>query len=175
MSYRRVSTGILLALLAEISLAASDIGPSKVLETLLARICSAQNETDLSRIAINLPGFSAADASITRRRMMTGKQVAYDAEGGRITIDWLAPKGMLHHIQVQLQDQARRPRAYAMIDNRCTLKAVRVLRYDARGIAAWLDVLDSDFRVTQSTALNPPVPAASGDLPPPGSVPVAPA
>ena len=133
--------------------------------------CAVQDPKDLHLIGRSLPGVAPTDPMRQDVMLMGGWRKVYPLEIGHLTIDWLAPRGHLHHIRVRLdRDGQGTPAVYAMVDTRCALKAARRIRYDEAGLPVRIEHLGPALVPTGGTEpINPPVPRGKD----PAGIPVA--
>lgn len=143
--------------------------PAALVRSALELVCAARSRRDLDDLASRLIGHGFAQRP-QFSHMMGGRRRVYALPGGRLTVDWVAPRGQ-YRVRAQYDGaEGAQPQVLAIVDDHCRLRVARRLRYDENGIAAWLDHLDAGWRPSRpAEPLNPPVPAH----PDPGGVPVA--
>ena len=162
-----------LALLTALSAAGPATEPDRIglMRAAIDLACKAKGRSDLHLIGRRLPGIAPVDPLPQDTRLVNGWRQTYPLEVGHLIIDWLAPRGLLHHIRLQLDvDGQGTPSVYALVDHRCKIKAARHMRYDSAGKPISIVHLGSSLRPTgRQELIDPPVPAAHD----PGGVPVA--
>ena len=145
--------------------------PVPVMRSAIELACKATGRSDARRIGRRLAGVKPVDALPSDTRLTNGWRWIFPLEIGRLTIDWLAPRGHLHHVRLQLdRDDRGTPRLYALIDHRCTMRAARQIVYDGDGRPVRILHLDASLTPTGTEEpIDPPVPKADD----PGGEPVA--
>ncbi|MGI9494124.1 MAG: S8 family serine peptidase [Geminicoccaceae bacterium] len=156
-----------------LSLASPAAGPDRV-ELMRAAIklaCKAEGRSDLYKLGHQLPGIDSVDPLPLDTWLVNGWRKIYPLNVGYLTIDWLAPRGHLHHIRLQLNlDDRGTPSVYALVDHRCKIKAARQMRYDENREPISIVHLGSSLQPTgRQEPIDPPVPLADD----PGGIPVA--
>lgn len=144
--------------------------PARLVRGALELACAARGRDDFQRLGNRLVGGRpSVRPEVTN--LTWGRRWTYPLEGGRLVLDWIAPRGRLPHIRLQYDSgQGSRPELLAIVDHRCTLQTARRLHYDPDGAAAWLEELDDTLQPNgHREPLNPPVPAHAD----PGGLPVA--
>jgi Subtilase family len=134
--------------------------PARLVRGALDLACAARGRDDFQRLGNRLVGGRPAVRPEVAN-LTWGRRWTYSLHGGRLVLDWIAPRGRLPRIQLQYDGgQPGRPEILAIIDHRCTLQTARRLHYDPDGAAAWLEELDDALQPNgHREPLNPPVPA----------------
>ncbi|MEM7189545.1 MAG: S8/S53 family peptidase, partial [Pseudomonadota bacterium] len=145
--------------------------PVAVMQAAILKACQASGPQEMDDLAVDLPGITPVGPRRGQRMIIGGWRKIYPLEIGDLTIDWLAPRGLLHHIRLQLDlDDQGTPLLYAMVARGCRVKMARRMEYGSDQRPQRVQILDAEFMPTgENEALDPPVPAAED----PGGIPVA--
>ena len=162
-----------LAVLVALSAASLAAEPDRLslMRAAIGLACEVKGRSDLHNLGHRLPGIASVDPLPLDTRLVNGWRKIYPLDVGHLTIDWLAPRGHLHHIRLQLDlDDQGTPSVYALIDRRCKIKAARQIRYDDHDEPTSIAHLGSSLQPTgRREPIDPPVPLAHD----PGGIPVA--
>lgn len=168
-----VGRALALALMLAFSSAAEAAGadPVAVMRSAITLACEAKGRGDARRIGRRLSGVKPVDALPADTRLTNGWRWIFPLEIGHLSIDWLAPRGHLHHVRLQMdRDDQGTPSLYALLDHRCKIRAARRMAYDDAGRPIGIEHLDARLEPTgEVEPIDPPVPTA----PDPGGEPVA--
>lgn len=150
---------------------AAEVDRIGIMRAAIELACNAEGRSDLNLIGRRLPGVVPVDPLPQATRLVNGWRRVYPLAIGHLVIDWLAPRGQLHHIRLQLErDDQGTPGLYALVNAYCKIKAARHMRYDRAGRAIRIDHLNGMLvPAGRQEAIDPPIPPFND----PGGIPVA--
>lgn len=162
-----LAVGALLSLALPLGLAGADVldralpaEPTALIRTALELACAATGRADLDRLARRLPDVAPIAPSPQSARLIAGARRVYDLPDGRLTVEWLAPRGDPNHLRLQFDLPGRRPHLFVLVDPACQVHTARRIRYDAAGHAQAIEHLDQTLAPSgREEPIDPPIPA----------------
>ncbi|MEZ5930843.1 MAG: S8 family serine peptidase [Alphaproteobacteria bacterium] len=168
---RALALAVLLALSPPAQGQAETPDRIEIMRAAIALACHAKGRRDIETIGKRLPGIDPV-APLRKHAMLTqGIRRTFPLAIGHLTIDWLAPRALLHSIRLHLdRDDRGTPSLYALVDHHCQVQAARQIVYDDERRPERILHLGASLQPTgREEPIDPPVPAAAD----PGGEPVA--
>ena len=102
---------------------AAEVDRVSIMRAAIELACNAEGRSDLNLIGHRLPGIVPVDPLPQETRLVNGWRRVYPLDIGHLFIDWLAPRGQLYHIRLQLdRDDQGTPGVYALVDAHCKIR-----------------------------------------------------
>lgn len=170
---RLLGLAALLVLSLPVQTQAQAIAPDRieVMRSAIDLACKAKGRRDIEAIGKRLPGIEPVAPLREQGRLTQGLRRTFPLTIGHLTIDWLAPRALLHSIRLHLDlDDQGTPSLYALLDHQCAIQAAREIAYDDDGRPVRIVHLGTSLLPTgREELIDPPVPLAAD----PGGEPVA--